>query len=106
LAQKLSDIAVRRPSGFWDHPRVRDYSLAFGIALVAAGVLLNMRTIIEYATSRQIHQHWIYVLTGSLAVISGTVLGAFGVTLDLVRHLPTERGECPEPSRRRPPITG
>ncbi|MBI4679542.1 MAG: glycosyltransferase family 2 protein [Elusimicrobia bacterium] len=89
LAQKLSDIAVRRGSGFWDHPRVRDASLAAGVALVLAGVLLNTRTIVEYVTSRQIHQHWIYVLTGSLTVISGTVLGSFGVTLDLVRHLPS-----------------
>ncbi|MBI5623654.1 MAG: glycosyltransferase family 2 protein [Elusimicrobia bacterium] len=93
LAQKLSDLAVGRKSGFWDRPRVRDYSIVLGVALVLAGVLLNTRTIIEYVTSRQIHQHWIYVLTGSLAVISGTVLGAFGVTLDLVRHLPTPRAE-------------
>ncbi|MFA6315894.1 MAG: glycosyltransferase family 2 protein [Elusimicrobiota bacterium] len=93
IAQKLSDAAVGRGSGFWDRPRVRDYSLAVGVVLVLAGVLLNTRTIIEYVTSRQIHQHWIYVLTGSLAVISGTVLAAFGVTLDLARHLPSSRGE-------------
>lgn len=91
LAQKLSDLATRRSSGFWDHPRLRDLSLALGTVLALSGILLNTRTIVEYVTSRQIHQHWIYVLTGSLAVISGTVLGAFGVTLDLARHLPSAR---------------
>ncbi|MBI5209276.1 MAG: glycosyltransferase family 2 protein [Elusimicrobia bacterium] len=92
LAQKLSDMATGKESRFWDHPKLRDVCLASGVALVLAGILLNARTIVEYVTSRQIHQHWIYVLTGSLAVLSGTVLGAFGVTLDLARHLPVTRG--------------
>lgn len=92
LSQKLSDIATGRESGLFDHPRIGDASVIAGTACVLGGVLLNTRTIMEYVLSRQIQQHWIYVLAGSLAVISGTVLGAFGVASDLLRHLPRAPG--------------
>lgn len=102
IAQKLSDIATRRAPGFWDRPGLRYAAVFAGIILVLGGIGLNTRTIIEYISTRTISTHWIYVLTGSLAVISGTVLGSFGITLGLVRHLPRPREmPCPEGARLR-----
>jgi glycosyltransferase involved in cell wall biosynthesis len=88
VAQKVSDVAVGRPRSFLDEPGLRYGSTALGVALGLAGILLNSRTIIEFATTRHIHTPWVYVLTGGLCVIIGTVLFAFGVTIGLVAHLP------------------
>ncbi len=63
--------------------------MAVGSLLVLGGILLNSRTILEYASSGHITIPWVYVLTGGLAVILGTVLVSFGITLSLVRHLPS-----------------
>ncbi len=91
IAQKLSDIATRRKPGFWDQRWLRWSSVTAGALLILSGLALNVRTIIEYVSTRTISTHWIYVLTGSLLVISGTVLWSFGITLGLVRHLPQLR---------------
>ncbi|MFA6002673.1 MAG: glycosyltransferase family 2 protein [Elusimicrobiota bacterium] len=91
LAQRISDTVLgrRRP---WLESRLLDHGCAIAGGLLGlGGVLLNSRTIMEYAASGRIHTHWIYVLTGGLAVIAGTVLFCFGVTLGLVRHLPSGR---------------
>jgi glycosyltransferase involved in cell wall biosynthesis len=91
IAQKASDIATRRPANWLDEPGLRYGAIAAGILLGLGGVVLNTRTIVEYATTRHIQTPWIYVLTGGLCVISGTVLSAFGITLGLVAHLPRAR---------------
>ncbi len=91
LAQKLSDIATGRESGAWDHPRLQELALGLGLALVAGAALLNWSTIREYVSTGRITTHWIYVLTGSLGVLCGTLLAAFGVAYGLAGHLPRRR---------------
>ena len=88
LAQRVSDIAVRRRSGWLEKRSLREAAVASGAALILGGILLNSKTIMEYLTKGTISIPWVYILTGGLAVISGTVLAAFGVILGLVGHLP------------------
>ena len=99
VAQKASDIATRRPRGLREDPWLEAASMAIGAATALGGVLLNSRTLLQYLSSGRITLHWAYVLTGALAVISGTVLFCFGVTLAIVSHLPralgAEEGEAP-----------
>jgi glycosyltransferase involved in cell wall biosynthesis len=90
LAQRLSDIALGRDPGWLDHPALRLGALGAGGGLIVSGILLNSRTIVEYATTRTIQTPWVYVLVGGLFVISGTALACFGVTLGIVNHLPRE----------------
>lgn len=89
LAQRVADIVTRRGSSLLENRLLREGSVALGVLLALAGVLLNSRIILEYFSMGQISTHWIYVLTGSLFVICGTVLAAFGVTLGLFGHLPS-----------------
>ena len=91
LAQRLSDIALGREPGFLDDKRLRLGALISGALLIVGGIALNSRVIVEYVTTRTIQTPWVYVLVGGLAVISGTVLVCFGVTLGIVNHLPRER---------------
>jgi glycosyltransferase involved in cell wall biosynthesis len=97
VAQKLSDIATRRPASWLDESWPRRTALAVGLASILGGIALNSRTIIEYATTRHIQTPWVYVLTGGLCVIVGTMFAAFAVTLGLVAYLPAalEKGEKP-----------
>ncbi|MBI3551235.1 MAG: glycosyltransferase family 2 protein [Elusimicrobia bacterium] len=88
IAQKVSDISVNRPRGWLDARWLRYSSIGAGCLASLGGIALNSRTIVEYWTTRHIQTPWVYVLTGGLCVISGTVLAAFGVTLGLVAHLP------------------
>lgn len=88
IAQRISDIALGRPATRLDEPWIGHAAAAFGIVLGLAGVVLNTPTIIEYATTRHIQTPWVYVLTGGLLVILGTVLAAFGITSWIVEHLP------------------
>lgn len=86
VSQNIADFVLgRKPT--WVPPA--EPTAAVGGLLSLGGVLLNSKTILEYASSGRITIHWVYVLTGGLAVILGTVLFCFGVTLALVRHLPT-----------------
>lgn len=87
VAQKAAQISLRRSSGWLDKPWVGIGAVALGFAFGLWGVLLNSKTILEYVSSGRITIHWIYVLSGGLAVISGTVLACFGITLGLVGHL-------------------
>ena len=89
LAQRVADIVTRRSPSFLDNRLLREGSVVAGVILASSGVLLNSRIILEYFSMGQISTHWIYVLTGSLFVICGTVLAAFGVTLGLFGHLPS-----------------
>ena len=89
IAQKVSDAVTRRRGGWLDRPGLAEAAVAAGVLLGLGGVLLNSRTIMEYASSGRITSHWVYVLAGALAVISGTVQVCFGITLALVRHLPS-----------------
>lgn len=84
LAQAVSDALVGRAR--WLPPP--EPTAAAGAVLGLGGILLNSKTILEYASSGRITIHWVYVLAGGLAVILGTVLLCFGITLALVRHLP------------------
>lgn len=88
LAQRLSDIALGREAGWLGGRWLRWASLLLGLTLIAAGIALNSRTIVEYVTTLKIQTPWIYILAGGLLVISGTVLASFGVTLGIVNHLP------------------
>lgn len=88
LAQRAADALVRRPPGVLDAPWLRAAACACGGVLGAAGVLLNSKTILEYFSRGTITIHWVYVLTGALLVISGTVLVSFGITLGVVANLP------------------
>lgn len=87
IAQSLSNIANHRPSGWLEQPRLHEASAALGCLLSLSGILLNSKTILEYISSGQITIHWVYVLTGGLLVILGTVMFAFGVVLGLMGHL-------------------
>jgi hypothetical protein len=88
LAQRLSDIALGREPGWLDSPVLRLSGLAAGSVLVVSGILINSRTIVEYAATRTIQTPWVYVLVGGLFVVCGTILACFGVTLGIVNHLP------------------
>jgi glycosyltransferase involved in cell wall biosynthesis len=86
VAQSIADFVLgRKPTWL----PAAEPVVASGLALSLGGVLLNSRTIREYLSSGSITTHWVYVLTGGLTVILGTVLFCFGVTLALVKHLPT-----------------
>lgn len=87
IAQRISDIANHRPSGWLEQPRLHEASAAVGCLLGLGGIALNSKTILEYVSSGQITTHWVYLLTGGLCVILGTVLSAFGVVLGLMGHL-------------------
>lgn len=88
VAQRLSDAVTGRRAAALRWPGLPGAAVAAGIALGLGGVALNSRTIMEYAASGHITTHWVYVLTGGLAVMSGMVLFCFGVTLGLAGHLP------------------
>lgn len=88
VAQRVSNLATGRDSGPLQSRRLREVSAAAGLLLILSGVLLNSRTILEYVSSGRITIHWIYVLTGSLVVICGTVLASFGVTMGILGYLP------------------
>ncbi|MEI7529906.1 MAG: glycosyltransferase family 2 protein [Elusimicrobiota bacterium] len=88
LGQKVSNISVRRARGFIDTAWLREGSILSGAVLAVAGVLLNSRTIVEYISSGRITTHWVYILTGSLLVISGTLLLCMGIMLGILDHLP------------------
>ena len=88
LAQRLSDISLERDPGWLDHPRLRGASFVAGSVLIAAGIALNSRLLVEYARTLHITAPWVYVLVGGLCVIWGTVLVSFAVTLGIVNHLP------------------
>ena len=92
VAQCLSDAVTGRSTAIIRWPGLAGAATAAGVVLGLGGILLNSRTIMEYVTSGRITTHWVYVLTGGLAVISGTVLSCFGVTLGLARHLPARAG--------------
>lgn len=88
LAQRVSAIANGKPAGVLSRHWLRELAIIMGLAFALGGVVLNSKTIVEYAATGQITIHWIYVLTGGLAVILGTVLTCFGITLGLLGHLP------------------
>ncbi|MDD5657490.1 MAG: glycosyltransferase family 2 protein [Elusimicrobia bacterium] len=92
VAQRLSDAVTGRRTSLLRWSGLARAATAAGAWLALGGVALNSRTIMEYAASGHITTHWIYVLTGGLAVISGTVLFCFGVTLGLAGHLPERPG--------------
>ncbi len=88
LAQKAADAALGRPGGLLDRPGPRTAVLLSGVALWLGGLALNYRTIAEYAATGRISLHWSYVLTGSLAVLCGTVLVSLAVALVGFSRLP------------------
>ncbi len=92
IAQRASDLATRRQRGLGESPGLEALSLGLGLLLALGGILLNSRTILEYVSSGRITIHWVYLLTGGLAVISGTVLLCFAATLAIVAHLPLALG--------------
>ncbi len=91
LAQKAADLSLGKGPSVLDRPWFSETAVAAGLILSIGGVLLNLRTILQYFSTGSISIHWIYVLTGSLLVIPGAILAAFGVTLELLRHMPTEK---------------
>ena len=56
----------------------RTFSVS-GIGLVAVGVALNLRSLVEYVTQGTVSAHWTYVLTGGLMVTLGIELIGFSV---------------------------
>lgn len=89
VAQRLANVALRRPGGWLDAPWTRRGAAAASALLFGGGVLLNARTIAEYVSSGHIYVHWAYVLTGGLCVILAAVLGSLAITLGIAGHLPT-----------------
>ncbi len=88
LAQKAADAALGRPGGLLDRPGPRTTVMLTGIALWLGGIALNARPIAQYAAEGRISFHWSYVLTGSLAVLCGTVLVSLAVALIGFSRLP------------------
>jgi hypothetical protein len=88
LAQKAADAALYRPAGRLDSFRARAGVLVAGAACWLGGIGLNLRTLSEYASTGRISLHWSYVLTGSLAVLCGTVLVSLAVALTCFSQLP------------------
>lgn len=88
LAQKAADAALYRPAGRLDSNGARAAVAAAGVALWLGGIGLNLRTLSEYASTGRISLHWSYVLTGSLAVLCGTVLVSLAVALTCFSQLP------------------
>lgn len=88
LAQKAADAALERPAGFLDRPGPRAAVGAAGAALWLAGISLNASLLREYAATGHITRHWSFVLTGSLAVLMGTVLVSLCVALVCFSRLP------------------
>lgn len=62
----------------WGHVLLRERLVRsagwIGGTFILAALLLNHRTIIEYALTRQIHVHWSYVLTGATLFLTGVQL--------------------------------
>lgn len=88
LAQKAADAALGRRAGFWDRTGPRAALLLAGVVSWLGGIALNARAIVEYASTGRITLHWSYVLTGSLAVLCGTVLVSLAVALLGFSRLP------------------
>ena len=61
------------------HRTLLVHLIPWGVILALAGVALNARSLIEYATTGQVTAHWIYVLTGGLLVTLGIEFICFGV---------------------------
>jgi glycosyltransferase involved in cell wall biosynthesis len=64
-----------------------DFLIPWGVLAVAAGVALNWRSLMEYASTGRISAHWIYVLTGGLLVTLGAEFISFGVLARVVSIL-------------------
>lgn len=88
ISQKVSNISVRRARGVVEASWLRGGAMLAGGLLGAGGVFLNSRTIAEYLSSGRITTHWVYVLTGGMLVISGTLLLCAGIMLAILDHLP------------------
>ena len=88
VAQKASDAALGRPSSWLDRPRVRETAGVLGAALWLLGAGINWPTLVQYAATGHITRHWAWVLVGSLAVITGTVLASLAIALGSMAHLP------------------
>jgi glycosyltransferase involved in cell wall biosynthesis len=58
-----------------------------GTLLGLAGIALNARSVVEYATTGQVTAHWVYVLTGGLLVTLGISFMAFGVMARILNIL-------------------
>lgn len=69
------------PRGFrrWLDRVLHRFLVPWGMLAILAGVALNWSSLVEYATTRQITAHWIYVLTGGLLVTIGVEFISFGV---------------------------
>lgn len=89
VAQKASNAALRRPAARVDAPKVREGAGAAGVLLWLLGAGINWPTLVEYARTGHITRHWVWVLTGALAVITGTVLVSLGIALGALAHLPS-----------------
>ncbi len=88
IGQRVSNVSVRRVRGALEAGWLRGGSLLAGALLGAAGVALNSWTILEYLSSGRITIHWVYVLTGGLLVILGTLLLCAGIMMAILDHLP------------------
>lgn len=88
IGQRVSNVSVRRVRGALEAGWLRGGSLLAGALLGAAGVALNSGTILEYLSSGRITIHWVYVLTGGLLVILGTLLLCAGIMMAILDHLP------------------
>ncbi len=88
VAQNASDAALGRPLSWLDRPIVRETAGVLGAVLWLAGAGINWPTIVQYAATGHITRHWAWVLVGSLAVITGTVLASFAIALGAMAHLP------------------
>lgn len=58
-----------------------------GLLLVFAGIMLNHKTVFQYATMRKIYVHWSYLLTGAVLILSGIQLYVFNVLIKIIDEL-------------------
>ena len=67
------------------------YFIGAGAISIFAGILLNIKTIIEYITMGRIYTHWIYVLTGALFVLLGVGIFGYGFLQKLLTMYKTDK---------------
>jgi hypothetical protein len=85
-----------------------DYLVRWGALAALVGVVLNVRSLWEYATTGHVTVHWIYALTGGLLVTLGVEFVSFGVmarVLNILRYRRMSQATSDRPGRGRPEPT-
>ncbi|MBI4055159.1 MAG: glycosyltransferase family 2 protein [Elusimicrobia bacterium] len=87
IAQKASRRSLRRSTPSLLEKALDFFSMRWGAGTILAGVVLNTRPLSQYIRLGEIHEHWVYVLTGAILVLLGTTHLAYRISLRLVETI-------------------